>query len=678
MARLLGIDVGGTFTDLFFVDEETGQVKISKASTTPGNQVGGLFNAMKNIGISPAEVDLFIHGTTIATNALIERKGARCGMITTRGIRDVLELGRRDRPQMYGLSGLQDPLIPRDLRLEVSERLNAAGQVVEALDEQAVLDAGRLLKARGAQAVVVCFLHSYANDAHERRAGELLRTLDAGWLINLSSELLPQMYEFERFSTAVIHTYLQPLVSSYVDRLKSRLGEAGYRHDVLFVQSSGGIMSSATARQRPANLALSGPAAGVTAASYVASVAGFDNVISADMGGTSFDVCLIPHGRPRTSDQTNLGFRMPLRVSMIDIHSIGAGGGSIARIDRGGILQVGPESAGADPGPAGYGRGGDRPTVTDANLALGRIDPSFVLGGEGGMRMDRAAAARAIEQHVGQPLGLPMEEAAIAIIRVANHSMAGRIRLVSIERGFDPRDFALVAYGGAGPMHAAALMKDVGIGRCLIPYYPGVLCALGSAAADVRQDFVRTVMQDLGALDFGAFQSMVGGLAREGVRLIEAEGVPVERVEVLLSADMGYEGQRHDIRVSLPSSLTREAVQRAFEDAYRIEYRQTLSDIAVRLTAVRVMVLGVRPRLNLAGWLAQSPPGLQAAPARRPVYFDGSYHDAEVHQRVNLGVGSEVFGPAIVEQRDTTTVIDPGIAARVDVHGNLILEEKKP
>jgi len=575
VSKLLGIDVGGTFTDLFYLDEATGETRISKASTTPGNQAVGLFEAMQAIGIAPAEIDCFIHGTTIATNALIERKGARCGMLTTRGFRDVLELGRRDRPQLYGMTGLQDPLIPRDLRLEVPERIGPGGEVEEALDEEAVVRAARVLKARGAEAVVVCFLHSYANPAHEQRAGELLRGFDPDWLVNLSCEMLPQIHEMERFSTATIHTYLQPLVSRYVDSLKHKLGQAGYPHDVLFVQSSGGIMSSATARQRPANLALSGPAAGVMAASYVAKVAGFDNVISADMGGTSFDVCLIPSGRPRTSDQTQLGFRMPLRVAMIDIHTVGAGGGSIARVDRGGLLHIGPESAGAVPGPAAYGRGGEQPTVTDANLVLGHIGPSFAFGGNGGMRMDREAAVRAIQAHVGAPLGLDVEESARAIVRVANHRMAGRIRAVSIKRGYDPRDFALVAYGGAGPMHAAALMKDVGIGRCLIPYYPGVLCALGSAAADLRRDEVRTALLNLDQLDVEAFSHLVDEMCHACAGQIEGEGVPIERVDVVTSADMGYEGQRHDIRVVLPMSLTRESLRLAFEAAYRREYRQT-------------------------------------------------------------------------------------------------------
>ncbi len=677
MARLLGIDVGGTFTDLFYLDEATDRVGISKASTTPRDLSVGLFNAMEKIGISAREMDLFIHGTTIATNAIIERKGARCGLITTMGFRDVLELGRRDRPHVYGLYGVQEPLIPRELRLEVRERMNFRGEVIEPLDETAVLKAGEVLQRAGVEAVVVCFLHSYANPAHERRARELLHQLAPDWVVTLSSDLLPEFFEFERLSSTTLHTYLQPMVARYVDALKGKLAAVGYRRDVLFVQSNGGIMSSATARQRPANLVRSGPAAGVTAASYVAGLAGFENVISADMGGTSFDVCLIPGGRPRTTEETNLDFRLPLRMSMIDVYTIGAGGGSLAWIDRAGILQVGPESAGADPGPAAYRRGGTRPTVTDANLVLGRINPDFVLGGEHGMRMDRDAAARAIREHTGPPLGLGLEAAATAIIRVVNNNMAGRIRLVSVERGYDPRDFALVAFGGAGPLHAAALMKDVGIGRCIIPYYPGVLCALGCVVADVRHDFVRTVMRTLEDLDLEGFRAMVRDTVAEGTRLIQEEGVPVERVDVLLAADMAYQGQRHNIRVSIPADLTLEGIRTAFAEAYRSDYGQTLEGLPVRLTTLRVTVLGVRPKLNIGSWVAGRAAGAGAPKGRRPVYFDGRFHDTPVYARAALPVGAELHGPAIVEQDDCTAVLEPDTIARVDRLGNLILEVTK-
>jgi N-methylhydantoinase A len=674
VARLLGIDIGGTFTDLFHIDEGSGKVLISKASSTPGQLSRGLFNAMGAIGVEPRSIDLFIHGTTIATNALIERKGARCGMIVTAGFRDVLELGRRDRPQPYGLFGLQQPLIPRDLRLEVRERLDQRGGVVEPLDEAGVREAGRRLRAKGVAAVVVCFLHSYANPEHELRAKAILEEIGPDWLVNTSSELLPEYYEFERFSTAAVHTYVQPLVKTYVEALKRELVEAGYRRDVLFVQSNGGIMASRSAAERPANLALSGPAAGVTAASYIARLAGYENVISADMGGTSFDVCLVPGGRPRTTEETSLDFRMPLRVSMIDVNTVGAGGGSIASVDRGGLLHVGPRSAGAFPGPVAYGRGGTQPTVTDANLVLGRINPDFVLGGESGLRMDRDAAAAAIREVVAGPLGLGLEEAALAIVRVANNNMAGRIRVVSVERGYDPRDFVLVAFGGAGPLHGAALMKDTGIARCLIPYYPGVLCALGSVAADVKHNFVRTVMRPLEEIDVPALRGMVRETSEEGVRLIRQEEIPVEEISVIIEADMAYEGQRHDIRVLLPAEPDAPSLRTAFEQAYVREYGKVLDGIPVRLTTLRVTVVGVRPRLNVSDWVEATGSVDEALVGRRPVYFDAAWHDTPIYARRQLARGNVVRGPAIVEQDDSTTVIEPGVSATVDRLGNLILE----
>lgn len=677
MAKLLGIDVGGTFTDLFYLDEATGRVTISKASTTPHDLSAGLFNAVQHIGVPVAGIDLFIHGTTIATNAMIERKGARVGLVTTAGFRDVLELGRRDRPNLYGLNGSHEPLVPRELRLEVRERVGAHGEVVEPLDEAAVQRAGEILLAAGVEAVVVGFLHSYANPAHEQRAGEILRALDSGWLVALSSEMLPEFYEFERFSTAVLHTFVQPLVSRYVDTLNHKLAESGYGRDVIFVQSNGGVISSAGVRQRPANLARSGPAAGVTAASYIARLAGYHNVISADMGGTSFDVCLIPEGRPHTTEETLLDFRLPLRVAMMDVHTIGAGGGSIAWIDRAGILHAGPESAGADPGPVAYGRGGTRPTVTDANLVLGRINPDFVLGGERGMRMDREAAAAAIREVVGKPLELDLEQAALAIIRVANNTMASRIRIVSVEKGYDPRDFAMVAMGGAGPLHAAALMKDASIGRSIVPYYPGVLCALGCVVADVRHDFVRTVMRSLDDLEMDGFRDLVRETAAEGTGLIEQDGIPVERVDMLVAADMAYQGQRHNIRVNLPADLSRTSIQAAFEEAYRTEYGQTLSGLPIRLTTLRITVLGVRPDLHMVSWVTGDSSVAEARKGRRPVYFDDRWHDTPVYERARLPLEARVEGPAVVEQEDTTVLLEPDTVGRVDRHGNLILEVRK-
>lgn len=677
MTKLLGIDIGGTFTDLFFIDEKKGTVQIAKSSTTKLRLSEGLFSAMANIDLEAKDVDQFIHGTTIATNALIERKGAVCAMIVTEGFRDVIELGRRDRPHPYGMYGMQAPLIPRDLRYEVNERLNARGEVVQALDVDQVKKIGKILLEQGVEAVVIGFLHSYANPTHEHLAKTILQEINPNWIVNTSSDLLPEYFEFERFSTAAIHTFLQPMVQRYVKDLKIELESAGYKRDVLFVQSNGGIMSSSTACDRPAHLALSGPAAGVTAASYLADLAGYKNVISADMGGTSFDVCLIPDGQPNTTQDALIDFRMPLRVAMIEVNTVGAGGGSIAQVDPGGILQVGPESAGAFPGPVAYGRGGVKPTVTDANLVLGRINPDFVLGGSGGMTMNKQAAYDAISKHIAQPLGLTVENAAYAIIQIANSNMSGRIRLVSVERGFDPRDFTLVAFGGAGPLHAAALMRDVGVGNCLIPFYPGVLCALGSAAADVRHNFIRTIMRNIKEINFTEFKETIASIIKEGQELIQHESIPVNSISVLIEADMAYVGQRHNIRVSLPANLEFINLEKIFKEAYQREYSKSLDHLETRLTTLRITVIGVRPKINASNWLNATGTIESALRGHRPVYFDGQFHDTPLYTRSKLKEGSVLKGPAIVEQEDCTTVIEQGFIARVDHLGNLILEMQK-
>lgn len=675
---ILGIDVGGTFTDLLFLDEESGTVKVAKVPSTPGNVENAVLAAMEQANLDVSGIELFVHGTTIVTNAIIERTGAVVGLVTTRGFRDVLELGRRSRNTVYGLGSDFEPLIPRNLRLEVEERMDDHGSTVVPLDEDEVRRVGEQLVALGAQVVVVSFLHSYANAKHELRAAEILRSLD-DWMVVGSAEVSPQFYEFERTSTATLHAFVQPIVDEYIEKLTDRLAQRGYVGDILFVQSSGGLMTSEVARSRPANLAVSGPAAGVTAASVIAQQAGFDNVISADMGGTSFDVCLIPEGIPQTADERDMGFRMPLRVPTIDVETIGAGGGSIAWIDRGGILQIGPNSAGADPGPAAYGRGGSGATVTDANVVLGRIGSTTLLGERHAFDVD--AAERAILENVASPMDMSVQDAALAIVDVANHKMAGRIRMVSVERGFDPRDFALVAFGGAGPLHAAALTKDVNIGRCLIPVFPGVLCALGCVVADVRHDYVQSVIRPVTEIDYEELSGDVHRIITEGTSTCLREGIERENVSTIIFADMAYGGQRHHIPVPLEAeSVDLMSITAAFEDAYRSEYGRLLEGLAVRLLAIRIAVLGGRPSTLRTNWgvgMAE-PEGTRNGKPRihRPVTFRDGTFSTPVYLRAGLVPGTQLEGPAIVEQDDTTTVLDPGIQAIVDDQRNMILEAK--
>ena len=492
MAGIVGIDVGGTFTDLYFSQDGINADRICKVPSTPQDPSTGLIDALKAAEIDPGALDLILHGTTIATNALIERRGARCALVTTRGFRDVLELGRRDRPTFYGLGGLQDPLIPRDQRWEIAERMNHRGEVLTPLDEDEVGELAEVLRGEGVEAVVVAFMHAYANPDHEERVAAILRRAEPSWEVVTSTSVVREYYEFERTSTAVVQGYLQPLISRYAKSLIERLGGWGFGRQTLIMQSNGGLVPVAQLGERAAHVVRSGPAAGVIAAARIAAEAGFDRAITGDMGGTSFDVAVVIDGEPEIAASTNLDFRIPLRLSMINVHTIGAGGGSIAHVDRGGILQVGPRSAGARPGPVCFAHGGTEPTVTDANLVLSRIKAENPIGLANLASMDVEGARQAMKR-LGDQLGIGIEETAEAILTVVNQNMAGRTRLLSIERGYDPRDFALVIFGGAGPLHGAAIIRAVGIRTMLVPPSPGVLCAMGCAVADVRYDISRTV-----------------------------------------------------------------------------------------------------------------------------------------------------------------------------------------
>jgi N-methylhydantoinase A len=673
MSAVVGIDVGGTFTDLYYADAGSGIEKILKVPSTPDDPSRGLLDSLRAAAIDPRGLDALLHGTTIATNAVIERKGARCALVTTRGFRDVLELGRRDRPHMYGLYGVQQPLIPRDRRWEVTERLDHRGKVLVPLDEAELRALGELLKQQGVDAVVIALMHAYANPAHEDRIRELLAEANPAWEIVTSAAVVRQYYEFERTSTAVIQGYLQPLVSRYADNLRRELKDWGFQRDVLIMQSNGGVAPLSELGRRSAYIVRSGPAAGVIAAAELARSAGFDKVITADMGGTSFDVAVVIDGEPRIAESTLLDFRLPLRLPMIDVHTIGAGGGSIASIDRGGILQVGPRSAGAVPGPVCYRRGGTEPTVTDANLVLGRIDLDSPIGGRGKIEIDIEAARESLAD-LGKRLGLGMEQAAEAVLAVVNQRMAGRIRLISIEQGLDPRDFAMVAFGGAGPMHGAALIREVGIRTELVPPYPGVLCAMGCAIADIRYDLTQTLEQRLERVDIAELQAILRRQRAEGEVQVRRSEAPYDSLRVVHFADMAYLGQIHALRVPIEAGWNAEELGRAFVQTYGAEFGNTLGDIPVVMVNVRTTVFGVRAR-HAREKIANPRPASAKPLKRRPVYF-GGWTDAAVYLRGALSPGMAFEGPAIVEQDDATTVIEPGMAARVDGGGNLLVEMK--
>lgn len=675
-STVVGVDVGGTFTDLFFFDEATGEARTRKVPSTRGDQSVGFIEGIRSGEPDFARLSAVVHGTTVGTNALLERKGARTGAIMTEGFRDVLEMRRRDRRQTWGLWGEFDPPIPRDLRVEVPERTLADGTVRRTVDVAAVKAAAAALRAKGAEAVAIVFINAYANDANERAALAALREVWPNPYVTASHEILPEIREFERASTAALNAYLQPVVASYLSRLDARLEEAGAGKQLLIVQSNGGVMSVGTAARLPVRTALSGPAAGVIAAAHIARSAGFPDVLTGDMGGTSFDVALIAGGKAALAAQTTVEFGMVVRTPMIEITTIGAGGGSIAWVDRGGLLQIGPESAGSDPGPVAYGLGATRPTVTDANVVMGRINAARPIGGKLGS-LDIEAAKRAIDLHVGGKLGLSTLAAAEAIVRVANSRMAGALRLVSIERGHEPQRFALMPFGGAGALHAGALMKETGLGSTLVPRFPGVTSALGCVIADMRHDFVRTVNRPLDELDAAKLSDAIGASVAEGEALVAAAGVELEGVGAEIELDMSYVGQTHTIAVPLAGRAPdRDAIRRAFEDAYSAAYGRLLDGIPMRVLTLKVAVIGRRPKIDL---LKLAPVGGTVEAARRgtrQVWFDGAWHETAVYDRLALPVGARVAGPAVLEQSDATTVVDPDLAAEVDRFGNLVMRRR--
>jgi N-methylhydantoinase A len=667
-----GIDVGGTFTDLIAIDTQAGEVRLAKVPTTVDNQAYGVLAAIESAGLSLTDLGLIVHGTTTTTNAVLERKLAKVGLITTHGFRDVLELGRRTRPTPYGLTGQFVPLIPRELRLEVPERVDADGQVVTPLDEAALAQAVKQLKDAGCEALVIHFLHSYIYPDHEARAEDIARALWPNQYVTAGHRLLSEYREYERGVTAAVNASVQPILDRYIQRLSDELRTRGFAHDLLVMQGNGGTVSASLVAESAVNTVMSGPASGIIAAAASSIAANVPNVITYDMGGTSSDVGLIRDGVPQVSAELELEYAMPIHVPMVDVHTIGAGGGSIAFITESGMLQVGPRSAGATPGPICYGRGGTEPTITDANLVLGRLNPDKLLGVN--KKTSLAEVRERMRECIGKPLGLDAEAAAAAIIRIANDKMASAIRLVSLSRGHDPRDFALFPFGGAGPLHAAALARELGIPQLLIPVRPGITNALGCAAADLRHDYVNTINQPLPLLDPAKVTATLEAQIAKGRALLKREGVALASERILHFADMQFQGQSHLLTVQLPSTaITREDLQARFEAAYWERFEVALPEIRAVLVNLHTAVIGQRRALDLAvlGRSAREDTLKKAQSSTRAVWFDGRMHETPIYQREQLPLDSRFTGPAIIEQLDCTTVIEPGNQVTLDHLGNL-------
>ena len=674
------MDVGGTFTDIALWDEVRQRLTVLKLPSVPADPAEGILAGIRAIaardGVSPAALGFVAHGTTVATNALLEKKGARTALLTTRGFRDLLEIARQKRPDLYDLQVDKPPaLVPRPWRLEAGERLLADGTVREKLQEADVAAAVAALRAapEAMEALAICFLYSFLDPAHERRAAELVQAHLPGLYVALSCDVSPEFREYERLSTTVLNAYLGPLIGRYVRRFAERVRELGVAGAPYINQSNGGIISVAEAAVRPVRTLLSGPAAGVMGAAWVASQAGIDTIITFDMGGTSTDVARVEGGVPRiAAERTIDGY--PVRIPALEIESVGAGGGSLAWVDSGGALKVGPRSAGAAPGPACYGRGGERPTVTDANVVLGRLSSSHLLDGD--MRLEPALAERAIAA-LGRELGLEPLQAARGIVSVVQANMLAAIRLVSVRKGYDPRGATMVAFGGAGPLHAAALARDLGVARVLVPRAPGILCALGLLVEPLRFDLVRTRVELLDALGVAELGAAFAELEREAEAWLDREGVPAGRRRLVRALDMRYLGQNFELLVAAPAELwggDLGALRQAFLREHARVYGHGAEDDAIQVVSYRLTALGEPGALTLP----RLPPAPDASPAaaragERPVYFDeaGGFVSTPVYRRELLRAGHRLDGPAIVEQMDSTTVLLPGQWAAIDEQANI-------
>ncbi|MDE2335659.1 MAG: hydantoinase/oxoprolinase family protein [Rhodospirillales bacterium] len=681
MAWRVGVDSGGTFTDVCLFDDASGRVEVWKVSSTPDDPSRGIAQGVEEgvggIGARVAEVGYFGHGTTVGTNALIQHRGARTGLITTAGFRDLLEIGRQKRPDLYDLQVDKPPvLVARDLRLEVPERVLFDGRIETALDEQAVREAARALREAGVEAVAVCFLYGFVRPEHEAAVLRIVAEEYPAAFACASHGVAPEFREYERLSTVVVNAYLGPVMQGYIRRLAERLAALGLAVPPHLTQSNGGVIGFEQAGRMPVRTVLSGPSTGVIAAQEVGRMAGIGNLITFDMGGTSTDVALLQDGVCRLASEAVVhGY--PIKAPMLDIHTVGAGGGSIAYVDSGGLLKVGPRSAGAFPGPVCYGHGNEEATVTDANVVLQTLNPTHLLGGR--MAVDQALARRAI-QRLADQLGMDMMATAQGILAVVTANMARAIRVISVQRGHDPRDYTLAAFGGAGPLHAARLARELEIGRILVPRYPGILCAMGLLLTDLRADFATTRLVTLGRAALDEMGTAFAGLARQAEGWFAAEHIAPDSRRLTRTVDMRYAGQNYEIAVAVPEGpvgpATLEALAEDFARAHERLYGFVAEGEPVQLVTFRIEAAGLVRKAAFRRLDERGPDASGAITASREVWLAeaGGFVACPVYDRTRLEAGNRLAGPAIVEQMDATTVVPPGMTARVDAYANLILE----
>ncbi len=690
----IGVDIGGTFTDGTLIDTESGDVTTSKVLTTPEDPSLGFIAAVRRLlgnGVSAESIDHVVHATTVATNAIIEGNTAPTAFITTAGFRDMLEIARQIRPSLYDLQFEKPPpLVPRRLCFEVPERLDARGEVITPLDVDAVRAVAQQINSTGVDSIAVCLLHSYRNPVHEQVVGRILEEEIPGVSVSLSSAVVPEFREYFRASTTVINAGVQPIVGQYLTTIEKRLKEDGMNGDLLVMQSNGGVYTSSAAVEKPVFMVESGPAAGSVAAAAIGTALGHPDVISFDMGGTTAKASLIRGGRPSVTKDYTVGAAAqsgagafggasgyPVRTPVVDLVEVGAGGGSIGWVDSGGALRVGPHSAGASPGPACYGQGGEEPTITDANLVLGRLDPSYFAGGE--IPLDRERAVQAIEKHCASKLGLTVEETAHGIIEIATTAMVNALRLVSVQRGHDPRDFMLVAFGGAGPAHAVRIAEEVGVSRALIPLEPGTASAMGLLATDIRLESTTTVISRTESLEPGRIQAAFDEMEERGAEMLGHSASTHSETRFERAIEMRYYGQSFELTVDAPEGEMDSAwlsnLTEKFHAAHEQAYGFRVDNEPVEIVNLRSIAVGEIRKPGLKKLAVDDRTLADALKSKRKVYFNpqSGFVDTPVYDRVLLPAGAEFSGPAVVEEKDSTTVVLPGWKLQVDAYGNMLV-----
>lgn len=668
----VAVDVGGTFTDICIMDEETGALRIEKTSSTP-DPIDGIMSGVERANVDLSQVSMFSHGTTVATNALITRRLPRTGMISTEGFRDVIEIRRANKQDLWdAYNDVAPPYIPRKDRLTVRERVDAAGKIVTPLDEDDARRVARIFKRRGVKAISVCFMNAFVNGANEKRMKEILAEEIPELAVSISSEVMPEIFEHERFSTTVANAALSPVVVDYTTRLGESLAGKGYTRDLLLLHTGGGVMTPKSVKDFAARLAGSGIAAGAIASRYIAMLCGYKNSIGLDMGGTSTDVSLAYQGESRVTKDWYIEFGYPIRFPSIEVLTIGAGGGSLAWFDEAGSLRNGPQSAGSQPGPACYGKGNTVPTNTDANVVLGRLGTSLA-GGK--LTLQPALAEKAISG-IAEHFGISSPEAAEAIVKVANANMANAVRLISISRGYDPRDFALVAFGGAGALHGAAVAQELAIPVVIVPPNPGVTSALGCLLVDIQHDFSESFMVPATLASPADIEAAYERLEKEAVERLSHEGVAAENITLQRSAEMMYQGQWRSLSIAAPAEVTDvSALTENFHREHEREYNFRRDDAPISFFRLGLKAIGLVPKANL---MEHKPEMRKPAPKQsRPVWFEGRAFDTPVYDRDDLPSGFRFVGPAVVEQFDSTVVVPPGTSASVDKYLNILINIKE-